>query len=160
VWVTGNLGGSLLGKHLYFEPRLPEGKWLSEQPDVRAMMDITDGPVADLPKLCPGEQEAVLRSAAIPVSQDAHRLSAKTGQDPLWHALHDGEDYELAFVLSGEIDPAELEARWKSYFATALTCIGTMQKQSKGGRKISFSDRGKDSLLDVEGYEHFRGKRS
>ena len=31
IFVTGELGGSLLGKHLDFEPRLAEGRWLVEK---------------------------------------------------------------------------------------------------------------------------------
>ena len=30
IFVTGELGGSLAGKHLEFEPRLAEARWLAE----------------------------------------------------------------------------------------------------------------------------------
>ncbi|PYJ80882.1 MAG: hypothetical protein DME22_22930, partial [Verrucomicrobia bacterium] len=32
IFVTGELGGSLSGKHLEFEPRLSEARWLAENP--------------------------------------------------------------------------------------------------------------------------------
>ncbi len=39
--VTGRLGGSIKGKHLKFEPRLEEGRWLSENAHPHAIMDIS-----------------------------------------------------------------------------------------------------------------------
>ncbi|OHE85516.1 MAG: thiamine-monophosphate kinase, partial [Verrucomicrobia bacterium RIFCSPLOWO2_12_FULL_64_8] len=36
IYVTGRLGGSGLGRHWRFEPRLAEGAWLARRPEVRA----------------------------------------------------------------------------------------------------------------------------
>src|SRR5438876_5100226 len=43
IFVTGQLGGSILGKHLDFEPRLEGARWLIEHFSVHAMMDLSDG---------------------------------------------------------------------------------------------------------------------
>src|SRR5207237_2970022 len=43
IFVTGELGGSLSGKHLDFEPRLSEARWLAENFSIHAMMDSSDG---------------------------------------------------------------------------------------------------------------------
>ncbi|MEO6741579.1 MAG: thiamine-phosphate kinase, partial [Chthoniobacteraceae bacterium] len=51
LYVTGRLGGSLAGKHLDFVPRLDEARWLAENFRIRAMMDVSDGIAADLPRL-------------------------------------------------------------------------------------------------------------
>ena len=39
IFVTGELGGSLAGRHLDFQPRLAEARWLAENFEVHAMMD-------------------------------------------------------------------------------------------------------------------------
>ena len=51
LYVTGRLGGSLAGKHLDFQPRLEEARWLVSHFKPRAMMDLSDGLAADLPRL-------------------------------------------------------------------------------------------------------------
>ena len=51
LFVTGKLGGSLRGKHLRFIPRVEESRWLTKNFRVHAMMDLSDGLGADLPRL-------------------------------------------------------------------------------------------------------------
>ena len=52
LFVTGRLGGSFTsGRHLQFQPRLAEARWLVSRFSVRAMMDLSDGLAADLPRL-------------------------------------------------------------------------------------------------------------
>ena len=48
IFVTGELGGSLAGRHLDFEPRLAEARWLAEHFKIHAMMDLSDGLAGDL----------------------------------------------------------------------------------------------------------------
>src|SRR5262249_13237638 len=48
LFVTGQLGGSLLGRHLEAEPRLTEARWLADHFKVHAMLDISDGLAGDL----------------------------------------------------------------------------------------------------------------
>ena len=95
--VTGPLGGSILGRHLTFSPRIALARRVAEQCRPSAMMDLSDGLSRDLPRLL-GDLGATLDAAAVPIHDDARRLSQTTGRDPLWHALHDGEDYELLFA--------------------------------------------------------------
>ena len=49
--VTGRLGGASKGKHLRFVPRIAESRWLTKNFSVHAMMDLSDGLGADLPRL-------------------------------------------------------------------------------------------------------------
>src|SRR5690606_58320 len=43
IYVTGPLGGSLLGRHMTFQPRVSEGYQLGKTGLVTAMIDISDG---------------------------------------------------------------------------------------------------------------------
>ena len=51
LFVTGRLGGSLRGRHLKFMPRIEEARWLTKHFSIHAMMDLSDGLGADLPRL-------------------------------------------------------------------------------------------------------------
>jgi thiamine-monophosphate kinase len=98
ILVTGELGGSLAGKHLVFEPRVREAIRLHEAADLTAMIDVSDGLVADLYHILDESRVgAVLYEKAIPISPAANE--AADGRSPIEHALGDGEDFELLFTL-------------------------------------------------------------
>jgi thiamine-monophosphate kinase len=102
--VTGALGGSILGKHLDFTPRVREAIDLHAAAPLHAMIDISDGLAADVHHLCEESRcGAVLWAERIPISEAARRMDE--GRSPLEHALGDGEDFELAFATS----PAEAQ---------------------------------------------------
>src|SRR5437764_15359046 len=46
--VTGLLGGSILGKHLDFTPRIREAQRLHAEADLHALIDVSDGLAADV----------------------------------------------------------------------------------------------------------------
>ena len=99
IFVTGELGGSLAGKHLDFEPRIAEARWLAEHFKIHAMLDLSDGLAGDLRHIVnAGKVGAEILKSALPVSQDA-KLRAKessTAKPAALAALTDGEDFELA----------------------------------------------------------------
>jgi len=100
IFVTGPLGGSLLGRHMNFVPRIHEARAIAAA-GVSAMIDISDGLSRDLRHIC--EQSgvgAILDAASIPIHEDAVTMSGRDGLPPLEHALHDGEDHELLFTSS------------------------------------------------------------
>lgn len=103
IGVTGPLGGSILGKHLRFTPRVKEGRRLAQRFRVSAMIDVSDGLATDLGHLCEESGVgAVLMERGFPVSAAARRLSRKDRRTPLAHALSDGEDYELLYAATPE----------------------------------------------------------
>jgi thiamine-monophosphate kinase len=101
VFVTGPLGGSILGHHLDFTPRVREALALHSAVELHAMCDISDGLAADLNHILEESHcGAVLDAGAIPISRAAVELSGSSGNSPLQHALGDGEDFELVFTVS------------------------------------------------------------
>lgn len=100
IVVTGALGGSLLGKHLDFQPRLDWVRGVRGNVDIHAAMDISDGLTIDLLRM--GNASgcgAVLDIDSIPISQAAMQMSTSSGRAPLEHALGDGEDFELLVAV-------------------------------------------------------------
>jgi thiamine-monophosphate kinase len=101
IFVTGPLGGSLLGHHLDFTPRLREALALHAAVELHAMCDISDGLSADLNHILQESHcGAVIRAESVPLAAAAVERSRATGLPPLSHALGDGEDFELVFTVS------------------------------------------------------------
>lgn len=103
ILVTGPLGGSILGHHLDFTPRIREALRLHELADLHAMIDISDGLAKDLHHICKESHcGAILFAGSVPCSEAAKEMSAQDGFTVLDHALSDGEDFELVFTVSAE----------------------------------------------------------
>jgi thiamine-monophosphate kinase len=99
VYVTGPLGGSLLGRHLTFAPRVALARELVAAGAVTSMIDLSDGLSRDVRRVC--EQSGVgvkILSALVPIHEDAQAMFRRDRRSPLEHALHDGEDYELLYT--------------------------------------------------------------
>lgn len=148
IYVTGTLGGSLLGHHHKFIPRLAEGSWLAGRPEVRAMMDVSDGLAKDLGSLTTNGLRPALDAMAVPVSAAARQRARTTRKTPLAHALGDGEDYELLIVVRAGTD--KLERDWCKRFPKL--------KLSRLGRFVPKNQFPADALrlADYHGYEHLR----
>ena len=150
IYVTGSLGGSLLGHHYKFTPRLAEGAWLARRSEVCAMMDVSDGLAKDLDSLTPPGLAPAICENAVPISAAARRCAAQTKQTPLFHALGDGEDYELLVVVCYRADEAKFRRAWTKRFPRVrLTKIGTFARKDE-------MPAGAVRLLDYSGYEHLR----
>lgn len=154
IFVTGELGGSLAGRHLEFEPRLAEARWLAEHFSVHALMDISDGLAGDLRHIL--EASAVgaeLLKSAIPVSRAA-KLAAKghsSAKPAIAAALTDGEDFELLFTVAAS-DAVPLLDAWKKQFPKLhLSCIGRII----AGEGITLRDKDGIRKLNANGYVHF-----
>jgi thiamine-monophosphate kinase len=154
LFVTGQLGGSLAGRHLDFEPRLAEARWLAKHFALHAMLDISDGLAGDLRHLLNASRVgAELLSSAIPISRAA-RLAAKAesgAKSPLLAALTDGEDFELLFAVAGRDAVPVLDAWKKQFPKVPLTCIGKLT----AGEGITIRDKHGARPLTAHGYVHF-----
>jgi thiamine-monophosphate kinase len=143
--VTGPLGGSLLGKHLDFTPRVQEALALHAAVPLHAMIDISDGLAADLAHLCAESGVgAVLRAEAIPIA-DAARAMADD-RSPLEHALGDGEDFELLFAVA----PADAETLLRAPPVPGLTLIGECLAEEE----LWLEQNGQRRPLPPLGYVH------
>ena len=154
IFVTGELGGSIAGKHLDFEPRLTEAHWLAEHFAVHALLDLSDGLAGDLRHIVNASKVgAEILKSALPVSRAA-KLRARensSAKPAALAALTDGEDFELLFTVASK-DAVKLLDAWKKKFpATKLTCIGKIV----AGEGILLRDKTGSHKLNAHGYVHF-----
>ncbi|PYJ06100.1 MAG: thiamine-phosphate kinase [Verrucomicrobia bacterium] len=156
IFVTGELGGSLTGKHLEFEPRLAEARWLAQHFSLHAMIDVSDGLAGDLRHILKASRVgAELLAPAIPISREARRVAEVTAggesATPLLAALTEGEDFELLFTVASR-DAVPLLDAWRKQFAQLrLTCIGKIT----AGEGITIRDKEGVRPLTARGYVHF-----
>jgi len=156
IGVTGGLGGSILGHHYQFRPRVAEAQFLVHSCKPSSMIDISDGFLQDLDHLLARSKiGAQLFSEQIPVSPAALKLAKGNVSKAFEHALTDGEDFELLFTVSSE-RKKQLEKMWSRHFRkTPLSWVGRLRKSLRGvewfqeGRKI------RPPKLKKKGFSHF-----
>lgn len=161
LWVVGTLGdaglglqalridgeaqGPLVEAYRRPVPQLAAGRQLA--PHVTAMMDLSDGLLLDVARLCSASKcGAEIDLDALPLSRGyiadlgtdrRARLAAATG----------GDDYALLAALPKEFDPLSLSLPER----TILARIGTLVD---GGELKLFDAAGEVPLPESLGYEH------
>jgi thiamine-monophosphate kinase len=122
LFVTGKLGGSIRHKHLHFVARINESRWLTENFSIHAMMDLSDGLGADLPRLA--------RASRLGFEVDDIAIPRNPGCT-IDQAVNDGEDYELLFSIAPRAEK-ELRSRWTKQFPKLpLTRIGRLTRHEQ-----------------------------
>jgi thiamine-monophosphate kinase len=122
LFVTGQLGGAMKQKHLRFAPRITESRWLTKNFPVHAMMDLSDGLGADLPRFA--------KASGVRFSLETENLPLTRGTT-IDDAISEGEDYELLFAISPR-DRNRLEREWRKKFRQLpLTRIGRLTSKSE-----------------------------
>ncbi|MBL8824728.1 MAG: thiamine-monophosphate kinase [Planctomycetia bacterium] len=151
--VTGELGGSILGHHLDFTPRVAEAQLLQSLVDLHAMIDLSDGLATDVHHLCNESGCGVeIWADQLPVREAVHHLH--DGKTPVEHALSDGEDFELLFACS-ESDAAKLmETQPLKHLGVNLSHIGRFLSV----RAVQLKIDGMYYPLASTGYEHQFGQ--
>jgi thiamine-monophosphate kinase len=138
-----------LDAHRRPEPRCEVGLWLAARGRAQAMLDLSDGLSADLPRLC--------RASGTGAEVDAWRLplfepARSWGFDPLELGLHGGEDFELLFAVRPEA-AAALERAYPGRFPP-LSRIGRLTP-GRGIRSIA-APGARARPLPQLGFDHFR----
>jgi len=140
IFVTGSLGGSILGKHLKFTPRVKEARFLVKNFKVNSMIDISDGLIQDLGHILKESSVgAILYEDLIPVSKQARSLN---------DALYMGEDFELLFTLS-RAESKKMFSKCRNHFRP----IGEISDRISGIKLID--KKGREKILKPGGYRHF-----
>lgn len=136
LYVTGVLGGSFKsGRHLRFYPRLDEARWLAEKFHPHAMMDLSDGLAADLPRLA--------RASNVGYSVDGSAVPRARGVT-LAQALGDGEDFELLFAVA-PAEATKFESAWtRRWPKLRVTRVGRLERPSV-----------RAGLGKAHGFDHF-----
>jgi len=139
VLVTGALGGSRAGRHLTFTPRLAESRRLVELGPPSAMIDVSDGLLLDLARVCEASGALGFRLSAeqIPISDDACDLE---------DACTSGEDFELLVTAPRSV-AERLTSGWD--LETRLTKIGEI---TASGYMMTMD--GEERAVEPRGYCH------
>ncbi|MGD8452329.1 MAG: thiamine-phosphate kinase [Phycisphaerae bacterium] len=148
IYVTGPLGGSLLGRHMRFEPRIETALAINRTLRPGAMIDVSDGLAIDLWRVleasgCGATVDAASLDAA--THADAHTLASQDGRSAREHALYDGEDFELIVVLPSAVPERDAAA-------LGLLPLGRIDR-SEG---LVLLERGNEHPIERRGWEHFR----
>lgn len=173
LYVTGWLGDAALGlkmlergmhdpqtarvraRHLCPEPRLHEGLLLAERGIPHAMIDVSDGLLADLGHLLEASGlGAEIELAALPLSTDFQVWAGELAPDPVQLALAGGEDYELLFCAP----PAQAKEveRLQADGVVPFTRIGRLSREIEG---IILRDaEGSARHVPPFGHDHFGPK--
>jgi thiamine-monophosphate kinase len=136
LFVTGRLGGALKQKHLQFVPRIVESRWLTRNFPIHAMMDLSDGLGADLPRLAKASRVGfAIELESLPLARGAK----------IDNAISEGEDYELLFAISRRERNRLLRSWQKRFPRLLLTRIGSFSRRST-----------RNHQLLPRGYTHFQ----
>jgi thiamine-monophosphate kinase len=151
ILVSGSFGGSILGKHLDFDPKLELAAFLAQNYHVNAATDVSDSLSLNLAALASASGcGCEVMVDKIPVSDAAVRLSHddRQRQTALEHALYDGEDFELILAVPRAVADA---IATDPKLPEPVTEIGVLTDS----RSIVAVDAdGVRRNLTIRGYEH------
>ena len=167
LYVTGTLGDAALGltilnqkgqdpalteeetflarRHLDPTPRVGLGREIASKQIATAMIDISDGLIADLDHLLEGASiGAEIHVESLPCSEAFKQVAPRYHESPEILALSGGEDYELLFTSPIPPDKLTLSP------PTAVTPIGRIT-DTPG---ITILKHGNPVSLDARGFQH------
>jgi thiamine-monophosphate kinase len=164
IYLTGSTGASLAGleiltetgdaeafQSLVLKHRIPENRlaWAREIVETfkpTAMIDISDGLLIDLGRLCQASRTGfMIIGENIPLADALKNFALSRGRDPLHYALNSGEEYELLFTSAR---PSQ-----KSLDLSGGLCATPIGHILAGG--FYLSRKGVQNAVDITGYDHF-----
>lgn len=151
IVVTGRFGGSRLGHHLDFVPRVDEALQLAAEFPLHAGLDCSDGLSLDLSRLAAESRcGAVIELDRVPLADAAHAWARQCagGTTALDHALGDGEDFELILAVPAA---AARDMIARQPLACGLTQIGQFVAEPGLWQQDALGNR---RPLAPRGYEH------
>jgi thiamine-monophosphate kinase len=135
----------LVRRYLYAEPRVDLGRALAGR--ATAAMDVSDGLLGDLGKLCTASGVAArLDLERLPVSGALAAHGTPTDRERC--VLFGGDDYELLFTLPG---PAAAAAEATLGSSVPVARIGAIEH----GRGVRCVRHGIEAHVTGSGYDHF-----
>jgi thiamine-monophosphate kinase len=168
IYVTGTLGDSALGlkmlkegvkeggavlRHLDPTPRVKEGGEIARRGLATAMIDISDGLIADLGHVLEASGVgAQVQLQQIPLSASYREHVNTYYKNPYLLALAGGEDYELLFTAPEE-RPEALK-KLTDDLALPITQIGEITDASDGVSIVG--PDGKEFIVEQRGHDHFK----
>lgn len=164
IAATGNIGERGAGLHALLQgvdapdliraylsptPRLAEGQWLQARPDVRAMMDISDGLVPDARHIATASGVGVdFDAGKLPPSAVLEKFWRGQGRDVVTERLCSGEEYELLVVLDAD-GADETCGDFLAAFGLPLTILGAC---TEGPTGVTVDG----AAPTAAGFEHFQ----
>lgn len=172
IYATGTFGGSALGlaclrsgrsggdaepfirRHLDPAPRVAEGLWIRETGMATAMVDVSDGLLADLGRVADASGVGfAIEAVKVPHDPEFEATARALDADPAQLALSGGEDYELCFTVAAR-RVAEFERRLAGRQGGApIARIGRVERDSVI-RNI-LDERGQPLRIATMGFDHF-----
>ncbi len=176
ILVTGTLGDSRAGfeairdprikvsekaqkqaveRHLTPQPRLKEGQLLGRCGKVNAMVDVSDGLLADLEHISKASAVgAEIWAKDVPVGAACLEVASAAGVEGLDWALSGGEDYELLFTAPPD-EVREIGMLLLNETGTSCQIIGRITS-AEDDIQVVFPDGSKSSsLVERKGWDHF-----
>ena len=141
----------LINSHRRPQPRVIAARAAAATGKVHAAMDISDGIVGDVRKLCAASGVgARLESVEIPMSNALKNAAGILQRDPVSIALAGGEDYELLLAVApGDVDDVIAAV---GEVGTSLKPIGEVVKT---GLRIMAANAIDELNPDALGFDHF-----
>ncbi|MDI6850194.1 MAG: thiamine-phosphate kinase [Candidatus Saccharicenans sp.] len=143
----------LIRRHCRPRPHLEEGRFLARQPEVRAMMDVSDGIDSDLRRIMERSGCGVkIYLENLPLSPALKRCARRLGWNLDEVAAAGGEDYCLLLTVARNDFPA-LARRFYRRFRRPLAAIGLITDEKN---RLRYFRNQLPVILGKSGFDHFK----
>jgi thiamine-monophosphate kinase len=158
--VSQESSAAALERHMTPQPRLKEGQALARSGCVHAMVDVSDGLLADLSHICDASGVgAEVLCSDLPVSSACMEVARTAGRDPFEWALSGGEDYELLFTAARKDAPV-IQQVLEEQGGASCRAIGRIASRSEGVHAVLLDGSQISKGESRAGWDHFTSHRS